>query len=62
MNGVFYLLKYTWKFQKKYIVLSFIHELCLAAVPFANIILPQVHHYQVGSLCLNGRETAGIVF
>ncbi len=41
MNGVFYLLKYTWKFQKKYIVLSFIHELCLAAVPFANIILPK---------------------
>lgn len=41
MNGVFYLLKYTWRFQKKYIFLSLFQELCLAAVPFANIILPK---------------------
>lgn len=41
MNGVFYLFKYTWKFQKKYIFLSLIRQICSAAVPFANIILPK---------------------
>lgn len=41
MKGNLYLLKYSWKFQKKYILYSILQELLSSLAPFAAIIMPK---------------------
>lgn len=41
VKGNLYLLKYSWKFQKKYILYSILQELLSSLAPFAAIIMPK---------------------
>lgn len=41
VKGNLYLLKYSWKFQKKYILYSILQELLSSLAPFAVIIMPK---------------------
>lgn len=41
MRGNLYLLKYSWKFQKRYIIYAFLQEVLSSLMPFATIIVPK---------------------
>ena len=41
MNGVLYLFKYAWKFQRKYIFYALIQEILSSVIPLTLIILPK---------------------
>lgn len=41
MRGNLYLLKYSWKFQKRYIIYAFLEEVLSSLMPFATIIIPK---------------------
>ena len=41
MRGNLYLLKYSWKFQKRYIIYAFLPEVLSSLMPFATIIVPK---------------------